>query len=52
MITVANNKVIYVLKNKIEAVQNVKPGEVFKVMINDCFYQQITNEKQVLEEID
>lgn len=52
MITVDNNKVIYVFKNKMEAVQNVKPGEVFKVMTNDCFYQQITNEEQVLEEID
>lgn len=52
MITVNNNKVIYVFKSKMEAVQNVKLGEVFKVMTNDCFYQQITNEEQVLEEID
>lgn len=35
-----------------EAAQNVRPGEVFKVMTNDCFYQQITDEHQILEEID
>lgn len=52
MITVPSNKVIYTFKNKMEAVEKVKSGQVFKVMTNDCFYQQITSEDQTIEVLD
>jgi len=52
MITVPSNKVIYTFKNEMEAVETVKSGQVFKVMTNDCFYQQITREDQTIEVLD
>jgi amidase len=33
-------------------IETVESGEVFKVMTNDCFFQQITSEDMVLNSID
>lgn len=49
---VSGDRVIYKFSPDMEAITTVSPGDVFKVETNDCFYQQITSEKQVLTEID
>lgn len=49
---VSGDRVIYKFSPNMEAVTTVSPGDVFKVETNDCFYQQITSEEQVLAEID
>lgn len=49
---VSGDRVIYKFSPGMEAVTTVTPGDVIKVETNDCFYQQITNEEQVLTEID
>ncbi len=49
---VSGDKVIYKFKPSMEAVETISPGDVIKVETNDCFYQQITSEEQVLAEID
>lgn len=35
-----------------KSVETVKSNETFKVMTNDCFYGQIYNESQILDQID
>ncbi|HOO12248.1 MAG TPA: acetamidase/formamidase family protein, partial [Bacillota bacterium] len=49
---VSGDRVIYNFSPNMEAVTKVSPGDIFKVETNDCFYQQITSEEQVLTEID
>lgn len=52
MKTVHNANVIYSFKHNMTPVITVEPGEIFKVMTNDCFFQQITSENDILTEID
>ena len=49
---VSGDKVIYRFKPNMEAVETISPGDIIKVETNDCFYQQIISEEQVLTEID
>ncbi len=49
---VSSNNVIYKFTTDLKEVEKVKPGEEFIVETNDCFYQQIQREDQVIEEID
>lgn len=46
------DKVIYKFTPDMEAIASVLPGETIKVIANDCFFQQIYSEEQVLKEID
>ncbi|TCU77310.1 amidase [Tissierella praeacuta] len=52
MKTISGNKVIYKFENFMEHVEIIRPGDIIKVETNDCFFQQIYNEEQVLTEID
>jgi amidase len=52
MKTISGSQVIYRFTYNMEPIESVLPGEVFKVETNDCFFQQITREDQVLTEID
>jgi len=52
MKVISGDKVIYKFAPEMKAVETVAPGEVIKVETNDCFYQQVTREDQVLNEID
>jgi len=52
MKTISSSKVIYSFTYDMEPVETVSPGEVFKVETNDCFYQQIEREDQIITEID
>lgn len=52
MKVIQGNDVIYKFKAEMTAVERVNPGEVFKVITNDCFFQQVFREDQVLTEID
>lgn len=52
MKTIKGNHSIYSFKPKMNPVEKVKLGEVFKVVTNDCFFGQITEENQLLSEID
>jgi amidase len=49
---ISGDKVIYKFSPDMKAVESISPGDVIKVETNDCFYQQITSEDQVLTEID
>lgn len=49
---VSGDKVIYRFKPNMEAIETISPGDIIKVETNDCFYQQIIREEQVLTEID
>lgn len=49
---ISGNKVIYKFSPDMKVVESIAPGDVIKVETNDCFYQQITSEDQVLNEID
>ncbi|HHY81273.1 MAG TPA: acetamidase/formamidase family protein [Clostridiales bacterium] len=49
---VPGDKVIYKFSPCMEAVMTVSPGDTVKVETNDCFFQQVTSEEQVLNEID
>ena len=49
---IKGDKVIYSFNHTMEAVAQVKNGETFKVIANDCFFQQITAEKQNLNAIN
>ncbi|MDO5018025.1 MAG: acetamidase/formamidase family protein [Lagierella massiliensis] len=49
---VKSDKVIYTFKTDLKEVATVKEHEEFIVETNDCFYQQIQREDQVIEEID
>ena len=46
------SKVIYAFKDKMDYIDRIKAGEEFIVKTNDCFYQQIRSEKDLVEEID
>lgn len=52
MIRISNNKSIYKFSPSMEPVLTVKPGDVIKFETNDCFYQQISQESQLVTEID
>lgn len=52
MKTISGNKVIYKFTNLMDHVEVIEPSDVIKVKTNDCFFQQIYNEEQVLTEID
>lgn len=52
MKVIPGNKVIYKFKNEMEHVDRVVSGDKFKVVTNDCFFQQIITEDQILTEID
>ena len=49
---ILGNKVIYKFTNSMDHVEVVSPGEIIKVETNDCFFQQVCNENQILTEID
>lgn len=49
---IPGNKVIYKFKNEMSYVDTVASGEKFKVVTNDCFFQQLIREDQVLTEVD
>ncbi|MFA7412556.1 MAG: acetamidase/formamidase family protein [Tissierellaceae bacterium] len=49
---VTGERVIYKFSNEMEAVVTVSQGEIIKVHTNDCFFQQIYDESQILESID
>ncbi|MDU5081850.1 acetamidase/formamidase family protein [uncultured Tissierella sp.] len=49
---ISGNKVIYKFTNLMDHVEVISSGDVIKVKTNDCFFQQIYNEEQVLTEID
>ncbi len=46
------DKVIYTFKTEMEPVLTMKSGEEILVETNDCFFQQIESEEQVLMEVD
>lgn len=52
MKTIDNNRVIYSFKPKMEFIEKVKLGEIFKVKTNDCFLGQIKSESLGFEDID
>lgn len=52
MKTISNKNVIYKFKNKMESVDKIKSGDTVKFQTNDCWTQQITDETQVVTEID
>lgn len=52
MKTIDSNKVIYKFKNKMDSIDSVKEKEVFKVKTNDCFFQQVDEDTDNLENID
>lgn len=52
MKVIPNNKVIYKFKNQMNYVETILPGEKVKFETNDCWFQQITSEEQVMEEIN
>src|SRR5699024_6734842 len=49
---IPNNKVIYKFQHEMEYVETISPGEIVKFETNDCWFQQITNENQVVKEIN
>ncbi|NMB07622.1 MAG: acetamidase/formamidase family protein [Tissierellia bacterium] len=49
---ISNEKVIYKFKHEMEYVEKILPGEIVKVKTNDCWFQQITTEDQVVKEIN
>lgn len=52
MKNLSNEKVIYEFKNEMDSVIKVSPKDKIKVQTNDCFFQQIKDEGQVLEKLD
>ena len=49
---IESNQVIYEFKHGLEAVETVQNGECFTVKTNDCFYQQLKSNKDIIEHID
>ena len=49
---IKSDKVIYEFSNDLKEEYRVSQGEEFLVETNDCFYQQIQNTDQVIEDID
>lgn len=53
ILKIINNKnVIYSFKPEMDFIDQVKPGETFKIMTNDCFLSQIKSEDQDYYNID
>ena len=52
MKVIPNEKVIYKFKPEMEHVETIASGETVKFETNDCWFQQITSEDQVVTEID
>ncbi|HSH36090.1 acetamidase/formamidase family protein [Schnuerera sp.] len=52
MKVISGSKVIYKFTHDMEHVESIIPKEVVKVESNDCFFQQIVREDQVMTEID
>lgn len=49
---ISGERVIYSFENEMDYVDRVEVGEEFLVETNDCFFQQITSEKHIVEKID
>lgn len=49
---ISGDKVIYTFKHEMDYIEKIAPGETFKVKTNDCFFQQIICEEQLLTEVD
>ena len=49
---ISGNNVIYNFMHEMKPVENVSPGDTFKIQTNDCFFQQVFNENQILNTID
>lgn len=49
---ISNDKVIYKFQHEMEHVDTILPGEIVKFETNDCWFQQITSEDQVVKEIN
>lgn len=49
---IESDKVIYAFKAKMNYIEKIGLGEEFIVKTNDCFYQQIKTEDDLVEEID
>lgn len=49
---ISNKNVIYKFENKMDYVDTIASGDIVKFETNDCWTQQITNEDQVVTEID
>ena len=49
---IPGNKVIYKFKPSMEHIESISPGDTIRVETNDCFFQQIISEEQILKEID
>lgn len=52
MKVIPGNKVIYKFSPSMEPIETIVPGDTIKVETNDCFFQQIDKEEQILTEID
>lgn len=52
MKVITSDKVIYTFKPDMEPIQKILPNEIVEVETNDCFLNQIKNEKQIIDEID
>ena len=52
MKNISGEKVIYNFSYDMEPIAKISPGETITIERNDCFFQQIFNEDQVLNEID
>ncbi len=49
---ITSKKIVYAFKPNMRAVQRVSPGEIVEVETNDCFFNQIEDENQLVDEID
>lgn len=49
---ISGNQVIYKFKHNMDYVETILPGDVVQVETNDCFFQQVFREDQLLTEID
>ncbi|WP_025640578.1 acetamidase/formamidase family protein [Schnuerera ultunensis] len=52
MKTISGDKVIYKFTPNMEHIESILPNEVIKVETNDCFFQQIQREDQIMKGID
>ena len=52
MKVILGDKVIYKFTHEMEPVAKISPKDIIKVETNDCFFQQVFSEEQVLENID
>ncbi|NLJ97715.1 MAG: acetamidase/formamidase family protein [Tissierellia bacterium] len=49
---ISGDKVIYRFSPDMKAIESILPGDTIVVETNDCFFQQIVSEEQILEEVD